>query len=701
MDIRKELLAVFELEQREHLAVIRKALARAATGQPTDLKDAFRHAHSLKGAARAVDLAEIEAAAHRVEALLERAMNEHEPLDAAALEALHAGLDAIEGRESHEDEADLKVSRTESAPGAAEEPASPAFEYLRVAADQIEQLRDGVYRLADVLQERGGLEDDLREIDAALRTLGRDLEGRRHRGEALHAAQEVKRLSRRMAGVIREERRNAWALDQSFRSIGRSVERVSLVPVESIFGGFGAMVRELAREQGRQVEFDLQGLDVQADRRLLQSLKDPVLHLLRNAISHGAAPQDRALLGKPAQVAIILAFDVQGSRLEVCVRDDGPGPDLAAIEARGIALGHIAERAPDEPLRAPADLLALVFEAGFSTAKQVDQLSGRGMGLSVVAEAMRHLHGSAVMERGRPWGTVVRLSLPLSTNRQSFCLVDAGGQAFAVPTHAVERAVRLPSRALGSVNGHAAVELLVGEQISSVPVVTLSALLGRGSPQIPVENGYVNALVLRRGDRRLVVAVNALHDVRIMTSQPLPEVAAASMLVTGSVMGDDAIAAPVLSPDALVELWARDLGRTTAGRSALAEWTPSPVRRDQTILVVDDSITTRTLERSILQAQGYRVLLAVDGLDALEQLRAADSLVDLVIADVEMPRMDGFGLLHAMRNDPGMAKLPVILMTSRAGQSDVRKGLELGASAYLTKQNFDQRQLLATIGQLL
>jgi two-component system chemotaxis sensor kinase CheA len=700
MDIRKELLAVFELEQREHLDVIRRALARVANGQAVDLKDAFRHAHSLKGAARAVDLADVEAASHRIEAILERALEDQSSLDTPTLDALQASLDAIEGR--HEGAAETSSpEQSEDGTGPAGQTPAYSVEYLRVAADQIDEMRENVHRLADVLQERMSLQDRLRDIETALRSLDGELGARPGQGDNLRLGQELKRLTRQMTGIIRQDRRNAWALDQSFRGIGRSVERISLVPVESFFGGFGAMVRELAREQGRQVEFEIHGLDVQADRRLLQSLKDPILHLLRNAVSHGAAPEDRAAQGKPARVIIALAFEVRGTHLEVTVSDDGPGPNLAAIEARGIELGLIVERAPDEPLRAPADILTLVFEPGFSTARQVDQLSGRGMGLSVVAEALRELHGNATMERGRPWGTVVRLFMPLSTNRQSFCLVDVAGQIFAVPSHAVERAVRLPARDLSSVNGHATAQLLVGEQMAVVPVITLAALLGTASSQIPVENGHVNALVLRRGERRLAVAVNALQDVRVMTSQPLPPAASASALIAGTVMSDDATAAPVLAPDALVDLWARELGQTLAGRSALAEWAPSQTRRDQTILVVDDSITTRTLERSILQAQGYRVLLAVDGLDALEILRASDSLVDLVIADVEMPRMDGFGLLQVMRNDPNLAALPLILMTSRAEQSDVRKGLELGANAYLTKQNFDQRQLLTTLGQLL
>lgn len=172
-------------------------------------------------------------------------------------------------------------------------------------------------------------------------------------------------------------------------------------------------------------------------------------------------------------------------------------------------------------------------------------------------------------------------------------------------------------------------------------------------------------------------------------------------MVSGTVLLDNEMPALVLSPDKLIEHWVRNEGQLAAGGLGLARWAQEHERQARTILVVDDSITTRTLEKSILEAQGYEVLLSVDGIDALHVLRSGETVIDLVIADVEMPRMDGFGLLQAIKNDPRLSTVPVILMTSRADPEDVRKGLDLGASAYITKQKFDQRELLATIGQVL
>jgi two-component system chemotaxis sensor kinase CheA len=320
------------------------------------------------------------------------------------------------------------------------------------------------------------------------------------------------------------------------------------------------------------------------------------------------------------------------------------------------------------------------------------------MGLSVVAEAARRLRGGAMMRALRA-GTEVEIVVPFSAARQRLLLVEAEGQTYGVPSHGVERLLRLPVPAVESVEGQPVARIEVGGQDVIVPVIALPALLGSSSATIPVEAGHVNAMLLRRGNRRCAVAVDAARDVRTLLVDSLDAPGLDAELVSGVAPREGDTALLVLSPEGLVGRWLRDEGHLGAGALGLA-----PVAEQQaprTILVVDDSITTRTLEKSILEAQGYRVLLSVDGLDALNLLRAGEEVVDLVVADVEMPRMDGFALLQAVKNDPRLSPLPVILMTSRANPEDIRRGLDLGAGAYIAKQKFDQRELLATIGQML
>jgi two-component system chemotaxis sensor kinase CheA len=349
----------------------------------------------------------------------------------------------------------------------------------------------------------------------------------------------------------------------------------------------------------------------------------------------------------------------------------------------------------------PDRLLALVFEPGFSTAPEVDRLSGRGMGLSVVAQAARALRGSAVM-RARPlWGTEVEISVPLSAALQSLLLVEAEGRSLALPAHGIERLLRLRADALERMEGRPVARIAIGGQDVVVPVVALSALLGSHAVQLPAEAGYIAAVLLRRGARRCVVAVEALTEVRTLLVGDAGTPGLDAELVSGAALLEDDTPVLVLSPEGLVARWTREESRLAAGGLGLAEERAVPRRAQPTILVVDDSITTRTLERSILEAQGYRVLLSVDGLDALNVLRSGETVVDLVVADIEMPRMDGFALLQALKADPRLSPVPVILMTSRADPADIRRGMELGAGAYVTKQKFDQGELLARIGQLL
>ena len=207
-------------------------------------------------------------------------------------------------------------------------------------------------------------------------------------------------------------------------------------------------------------------------------------------------------------------------------------------------------------------------------------------------------------------------------------------------------------------------------------------------------------ILIHRGERHLLLAVDEITDVRELTVQDLDDRRLAPGLTLGATILDEDRPLLVLNPEALIDRWLRNARRLSA--SALGLAAPEAVARQvRTVLVVDDSITTRTLEKSILEAQGYRVILAVDGVDALNTLRSSEALIDLVVADIEMPRMDGFSLLQAIKADAGLARLPVILMTSRNDEADVRRGLDLGAEAYITKQKFDQRELLATIGRIL
>ena len=736
-DIRKQLLAAFEVEHREHLQAIRSALDHADRGE-IDLTDVFRRAHSLKGAARAVDLPAVEEVAHHLEALFSQVLDGQRSLDAPAVATVRQNLDLIEDLVADLSKPSEPTSEAPSAPvpkPASEEPEPPAPKadgpetgpgsYLRVAAEQMEDLSDSMHRLLTELQADEGIDDTLRQIEQEIRGLRRGwdqlyaqvngLGSAAREGSNTAAArngasfaprlrdfdQGLKSLFRRLSALSRDRRQSRWSIEQAASQVRDNIDRVSLVSAETVFGGFGHMVREIARKAGRDVHVRSIGLDIQVDRQVLQALKDPVMHLLRNAVSHGAEPpEDRIARGKPERAEVTLELASRGGRLAISIRDDGRGPDLRRIEQVAIERGLLQARRPDHPPPMMDQLLALVFTPGFSTAAEVDRLSGRGMGLSVVAEAVRRLQGTVLLRPRFPYGTEVLLNVPFTAARQPLLLLEAEGRMFGMPSHAVERVLRLHSDRLESVEGRPAARIEIGGQDVIVPVVALAALTGSPNAPLPTEAGHVKAVLVRHGSRTCALAVNAFHDVRAMLVSDVQAIGMGE-LVSGTVLLENEMPALVLSPDKLIDHWVRNEGRLAAGGLGLAQWAPEEERRARTILVVDDSITTRTLEKGILEAQGYEVVLSVDGIDALDVLRSGDAIIDLVIADVEMPRMDGFGLLQAIKTDPRLSALPVILMTSRADPEDVRKGLDLGASAYITKQKFDQRELLATIGQVL
>ncbi|WP_287069431.1 response regulator, partial [Methylobacterium sp.] len=612
------------------------------------------------------------------------------------------------------------------APAQAEEPSRAAPEsasLLRVPADAVEGLRRATHDLFTALSGEAAVAEGIAGIGRTAADLRRRADGLRGQGalaslarglddETDRAAVESVRadlralsaaldgLAREAADLARRQARLSGAVEGATSRVREGAERLALVPAETVFGGFARSLRETAREQGREVAVTERGLDLPVDRALLQALKDPVLHALRNALSHGAEPPEaRRAAGKPEALAILFELSLRGGRLSVAVHDDGRGPDLAGIEETARRRGLLAaDEAAD-----PETLLGLVFEPGFSTARAVDALSGRGFGLSVVADAVRALRGGVRLQAREPHGTSLVMSLPLSAARRPVLLAEDGGALYALPGDAVARLVRVAPDDLGRALGRPVLRLPApaGVPETALPVFALSELVGTGAA---AEDGPVRTVVvLRAGATLCAVSVARLEDVRSLLILPPPPIGAERAPVSGTVVlpGDRPVL--VLDPEALAARAAETAGAAPAsgaeegaGRAGTMPGAPR-----STILVVDDSITTRTLEKGILEAAGYRVVVCVDGQDALDRLRAEIEPVNLVLADVEMPRLDGFGLLAALRADQRFARMPVILMTSRGDAEDVARGLELGADAYLTKQKFDQRGLLDTIGQLL
>lgn len=712
------LLRTFLGELEEQLrAMNAELLALEATPQDSErLRSVFRIAHTLKGAARAAGVPLIEQACHRLETLLADARQGKTRLTGVHFRWLFAAADALRDAGERLKRGDsLSTSPLASlAPTPAEGETEEAREVtpavtpgpaalqagdgqVRIESAKVDALLAAASELPSIRGRcllRVGEVEALHELAARSaiqwRQAGRRLRlaleraGAGGASEALSTMDDaLEQLSRRLEGLARAVREDAQELTKVTDDVQHRARQLRMRPFAEACEALPRTVRDLAQSAGKQVELRVTGGEVEADRSVLDGLRDVLLQLVRNAVDHGVEPPAvRARSGKPPRGVVEITARLQGDRILVTVRDDGGGLDLPAIRA---ALARQGRPVPESD----RDVIKALFESGISTRPEAGTISGRGVGLDIVREAVQRIRGTVdvTWEPGR--GTQFVIQCPPSLVSVRVLLAALGSQVVAVPTSHIERLLRLPSSELHSIEGQ---QVISGTEVP-VRLVPLSALLGapdgRPAPEpLPV-------VLLKAGSRRLALAVDELLAEEEVVLRPLRIRGGAGPLISGGALLPSGRVCLVLNPDAVISA---GLGAPAEVRIPPAEGGAAlPSRRR--ILVVDDSITTRTLEQSILEAAGYEVMTAVDGSEAWRLLQERGC--DLVVADVEMPRMDGFELCRAIRGSKRFSQLPVILVTAMETPEHRARGLEVGADAYLGKSSFDQQHLLDTIQQLL
>jgi two-component system chemotaxis sensor kinase CheA len=485
--------------------------------------------------------------------------------------------------------------------------------------------------------------------------------------------QDMERVSQSFAG-------DARALARITNQLGSMVRDLRMRPFADACQALPRAVRDVAAVAHKEVRLELLGQDVDSDRAVIDALREPLLHLVRNAIDHGVEPpEDRVAGGKPREATIRVGATLHGGRLVVTVSDDGAGVDTAALRR---AFSRHGRAAPESE----RDLGLTLLTGGISTREEATAISGRGVGLDAVRATMERIGGSVDLQWERGAGTTFVLECPPSTATIRALLFLVGGQAFAVPSSNVERLVRLRRADLRYAEGRAL--FAAGE--TPLPVTLLAQVLG-----IPAAAEFAevsHAVVLRAGSRRALLVVDSFQAEQEVVIRPVQRAGATLPHIMGGAVLPSGKLALVLSPSSLLAA-----ALTVAvERPSITEATQQRKRR---ILIADDSITTRTLEQSVLEAAGYEVTTASDGQDAWRKLHERGA--DLLISDVEMPRMDGITLCENVRGSKNFHALPVILMTGLESDEHRMRGLEAGADAYLGKSMFDQATLLDTIRQLL
>lgn len=471
--------------------------------------------------------------------------------------------------------------------------------------------------------------------------------------------------------------------------------RTRMVPFERLVPRLRRIVRQVAAELGKQVELEVSNAEGEMDRRVLEGMQAPLEHMLRNAIDHGIETAAvRAAAGKPAQGRIRLSLAREGSDICLSLADDGGGVDVAAVRRKAIERGLLdAGQALSDH-----EALQFILAAGFSTARAVTQISGRGVGLDVVASAVRQLGGAIEIDSQAGQGTRFAIRLPFTVSVNRALMVECDDDLYALPLSAVEGIVRVAPEQLARANRDEAPTLEYAGR--SYRICRLGELLDSGRTALsafaaPLTGSPLPVVLLRGGEQPSAVQVDALAGSREVVVKSLgSQFAAVPGLGGATILGDGRV---VVILDVAALLRARQAQPEPLLQCAQADAAVGG-QRAPLVMVVDDSVTVRKVSARLLERHGMQVLTAKDGVDALAQLQ--DVLPDVMLLDIEMPRMDGFEVASQVRHDARLRDLPIIMITSRTGTKHRERAEAIGVNHYLGKP-FQESDLLAHIQQLV
>lgn len=746
------LLDLFREEVRANAQVLSEGLVTLEQEPDSAplLESLMRAAHSVKGAARVVNVAAAVEVAHAMEECFVQSQKGQLALAAADVDVLLQGVDTLKALsesagpglaawlDAHHDEVGGLVERLRAvvarptAPGAAAPltpqqpvtgppavpaaapvpPPSPVAEPAPAAKAEEGVVRVTASRLTRFMGLAGQSLVEARWLQPFAKSL-LHLKTRHARLaetlESLHEELAADERGERVSDLVAEARRQMDAcrevlgqrvaeFDARVRSsddltsrLYREVVSSRMRPLRDGVQGLHRLVRDLARPLGKMARLEVVGESVEVDREILDKLEAPLNHLVRNALDHGLeTPEERAAAGKPQSGRLRIEAVHRAGMLSIVVSDDGRGVDLERLRRKVVDRGHmagdVAARLTDE------ELLEFLFLPGFSTAAAVTEVSGRGVGLDVVRTMVQSVGGHVRIHTRPGQGTSFQLELPVTLSVLRAVIVEVAGEPYAFPHHSIDRVVRLDRDGLGSLESRQYVEV----DGRNVGLVLARQLLGLDGPD--ATGPGLTALVFGEGAAEYGLVVDGLLGEQDLVVRPLdrrlgkvPGLQAAAILDDGS---------PVLIVDVedlcrAVEklLQAGHLQRTD--RRAAPEAAKQPKR----VLVVDDSITVREVQRQLLANRGYEVETAVDGMDGWNLVR--EGRFDLVVSDIDMPRLNGLDLVRMIKADPRLQSVPVVIVSYKDRDEDRLKGLDAGANYYLTKSSFHDDTFVAAVEELI
>ncbi len=787
------LQATFRMEADEHLRAISAGLLELEkTSDPPQqhaiIETVFRDAHSLKGAARAVNFSEIEALCQAVEGLFATLKRGEVVLSAPLFDALHKALDilemllhgsaaaapALQNKEIQEllgqfaaphhptavpvsvphhetlqpaavSEAPVLVPPIPLAPKTqatdpvvhsvlpAAVPSAPTHKASPVAtpiSDKpilSEMVRISRAKLDALLLQT----EEMLAVKLALRQRVADLHGvkltldpwRKAWAGIAPEMQPLRQFNSDAGPAQKQSMATAKLLDyldwnhtclmtlesrlkdldkmleQDVHSVGSRVDdllegikKAVMMPCSTLLELFPKLIRDLSRDQGKEVDLVVRGGEVEIDRRILDEMKDPLIHLLRNCIDHGIEkPEDRVRQSKPpCGTATITIAQIDSTKVEIIVSDDGAGIDVNRVKQAAIARDLITAEAAGN-LR-EQDLLTFIFESDVSTSPIVTTVSGRGLGLAIVREKVEKLGGRITVATQPGHGSTFNILLPMALATFRGILVRAAERDFIIPIASAQRVIRVQYADIKTVENRATI-IYDGRPVSLAMLGDTLELPGKSRKGDAAVS--FPAVVLVWADKRIVFGVDEiLYEQEVLTRELGRQLLRVRNISGATVLGSGKVV-PILNVPDLMKTAMKAVRRPGAS----AEDTPAAAPQRHSILIVEDSITSRMLLKNILESAGYQVKTAVDGVEAFTILRT--ETFDLVVSDVEMPRMNGFDLTAKIRHDKKLGNLPVILVTALESREHKERGIDVGANAYIVKSSFDQSNLLDTIRRLL
>ena len=748
----KKLLATFRVEAGEHIAGMSSGLIElektsGAEKQMEIIETIFREAHSLKGAARAVNMTEIEAICQSLESVFAALKRKDIVLSPELFDVLHKAVDTLSdfllsiGAVRTDSEKSLIKELIRRLEGELKEqgsgvrdqvpqtpetrPLTPSMAHsvsdtIRISTSKLDSV---LLKAEELLSEKLAASQhvtEIREINTSLEVLKKgwarihlDMqaieESFKRNGKSNWQAKKNSQILKLIefmewnTDFFKSLQRNFTAMEKSAehhqRSLGAMVDdllddmkKVLMLPFSSLLETFPKLVRDLSHDKGKDAELVIRGGDIEIDRRILEEMKDPLIHLVRNCIDHGIEkPEERARREKLFSGTIKIDIShFNSKKVEILISDDGAGIDPAEIKAVSLKAGVLSQEEAERMNE--QDVLSLIFLSGVTTSPIITDISGRGLGLAIVQEKVKKLGGSISCQTNRGAGTTFRIVLPLTLATYRGVLVRIDEHLLIIPTINIDSVKRIRTDEIKTVENKETISF-DGRTVSFVPLDAVLELPQK--EKIGQSAEFIQAVVLSAAEKCIAFGVDeVLNEQEVLVKglgkqlSRVRNIAGATILGTGKVV-------PILNvPDLM-----KSAVKVTAVPARAAVAAEEVKAKRKSILVVEDSITARTLLKNILGAAGYNVKTAVDGIDAFTILKTED--FDLVVSDIDMPRMNGFDLTSKIRADKKLSELPVVLVTALESREDKERGIDVGANAYIVKSSFDQSNLLETIKRLI